>query len=846
MRRRGNDHTHHFTGLRQDIVYAARSLRRQPAFTLFVTLALALGIGANSAIFGLLDRLLLSAPPHVRDAGRVVRLMVTEGGEGPRFTMSSTSYATFADLSHAVRSFESIAASAPGPLVFGRGRSAMSVHGAKVSGTYFELLGALPETGRFLVAEDDRPPAGLDVAVISYSFWQSQLGGDSGAVGRGIDLDGSRYSIVGIAPRGFTGDGVDPVDIWIPLSAGMRNMPAGWRENRGLNLVTVFARLRRDVTESAARQEATAAYRHGREGLDFARRSAGEIGFLPLIAAVGPSGITREGQITLWLGGVALAVFLIAVGNVTTLLLLRSARYQRETAVRLALGMNGGRLVRLWVTESLLLAGLGGAVGLVAAHWGASATRLALLPEMAPGEGLFGSRVLAMTVTATILAGLVAGLISARQTYTTALAHRVGTNAQRRIVRRSPLLTALLLLQTGLSAALLAGAGLFLVSLNHARTQNLGFTAKRILLAQLPQGEDGGAQDDAYYRDALQRVRMLPGVELAIPVDSLPFGAHTVPPIGVPGMASAPGESTQLPFMNAAAPGYFSLMGTTLLKGRVFDSRDGTGAPLVVVVSETMARTIWPGQDPIGRCIRIGYSPGESPSLQASASLPCRDVVGIVADARQRSIRPEAIPIMEYYVPFDQRPAPPFPGIPTISGLLIRPAAAADERVVERAVQQAMQSVSAADAVYVEVHPYQDLLEVQIRPWRLGSTLFSIFGGLAVALAGIGLYGVQSYLVAQRTKELGIRRALGARSTRLIAGVVAEALSIALIGLVFGALLVLAFGRLLEPLLFGVTSRDPWVLASVGLTLMAVASFASWGPALRATRVDPATALRAE
>jgi putative ABC transport system permease protein len=828
---------------RQDLFHAARGLLRQPGFTLFVVLTLGLGIGANSSIFGLLDRLLLSPPPHIRDAGRVVRLLVGERGGDSRFTRSTTSYPVFMDL-HNTRSFESLAAASTGPIILGRGVDATALHGGRVTGGYFNLLGVRPEVGRFFGEEEDLPPRGLQVAVLSHAFWQSRFGGDPNALGKEIVLNGGPFTILGVAPRGFTGDGVSPIDVWVPFSVG-GGLPPGWREERDFNLVAVLARLKLGVSPAAARQEATGAYLRGLESIHPENAARGEINFLSLIAARGQDGPTQEGRIALWLGGVALAVFLIAVGNVTNLLLLRTARRQSEITVRLALGMSPGRLARLWLTESLLLSVLGGAVGLLVASWGGNLARLVLLPDMAPTETFFGVRVFLVTAVAAIVAGLIAGFLPARQAASSSLAHRLNPGAQARSVRRSVPLTMLLLLQTGLSAVLLAGAGLFVSSLYNVRTQHLGFTTQHVLLASVPADDasSAGGNQDAFFRQALEQVKRLPGVEMAIPIDSLPFGAHSIPPISVPGLEGAPGQNTQLPFMNAATPEYFKMTGMTIRRGRGFAAMDNGRAPLVVIVSETMARTIWPHEDAIGKCIRIGHAEGEEPSMQASPSLPCRDIVGIANDARGRSIRPEAIPIMQYYVPYEQLPRPPFPGIPTISGILVR--TSGEPQKLARAVQQAIQSVG-SHPPYVDVRPYQDLIDPQIRPWRLGATLFSVFGGLALTMSAIGLYGVLAFMVAQRRKEIGIKMALGASAGHVVRGIVREGLCFALAGLGIGGLMLLGMGRWLEPLLFGVTPRDPAVLGTVALTLAGVAVLASVIPALRVTRVDPNLALRTE
>ena len=820
---------------------------RQPGFTFFIVLTLALGIGANSAIFGLLDRLLLSSPPHIRDADQVVRLLLGETIGGSRFSMSTTSYPAYRNLRDNTRSFAGLAAAAAGQMVLGRGADASAIQGAKVTGNYFQLLGVQPHSGRFFGEAEDRPPYGLDVAVLSHAFWRRQLAGDPGAVGRNIVLDGASFTVIGIAPPGFTGDGIKPLDVWVPLSAGMKNLPAGWRENRSFNIVALVARLEEGVSQAAAQQEATQVHNRDREIFASGDSSQSEISFLPLLAAVGPNGLTQEGRIALWLGGVALCVLLIAVGNVTNLLLLRTARRQHEVAVCLALGMSRGRLIRLLVTESLLLATLGGLGGLLVAYWGGNLTRLTLLPDMASPETLVQPRIFVVTALAALLAGLIAGLLPARQASATSLTERLAPGSRTGSFRRSALLTSLLLLQTGLSAVLLAGAGLFVASLYNVRTQSLGFTTERLLLAEVPAGGvgQGGSEvnQDSFYRTALERVRMLPGVEMAIPVDALPFGAHTVPPISVPGHQGAPGQDTQLPFMNAATPEYFQMMGMTIVRGRGFTAADNAGSPLVVLVNETMARTVWPSEDAIGKCIRIGHAAGEPPSPAASPSLPCREVVGIVNDARRRSIRPEAIPIMQYYVPFEQVPPPLFPDAPMISGLLIR--TTGEPAPMIRPIQKTMQSVG-SDAPYIGVRPYQDFIDRQVRPWQLGATLFSLFGGLALIMAAIGLYGVLAYMVTQRRKEIGIKMAIGATSGRVVQNIVGEGLAIALLGVGIGGLVVLAMGPWFEPLLFDVKPRDPAVLAGVALTLMAVAVLASLIPALRATRVRPTLALSRE
>jgi putative ABC transport system permease protein len=557
----------------------------------------------------------------------------------------------------------------------------------------------------------------------------------------------------------------------------------------------------------------------------------------PLAPGVGPTGLYPQARIALWLGGVALVVFLIAVANVTNLLLQRAAQRQQEIAVRLALGMGRLRLARQWITESLLMALLGGVLGLLVSRWGGELIRLALLPGMAPSEGLADWPVLMVTGATVLAAGILTGLLPALQAISPSLGVLKG-GRQAQTFRRSPLRTGLLLAQTALSTVLLLGSGLFVSSFQKVRSQDFGFSTQRTLLATLQfDANVPAARQDALYREALARLKILPGVEEAIPTDALPFGPTSAPAVDVPGVNLTSFQQT--PFMNAAAPEYFKVLGMRLLRGRGITLADTPAAAPVVVVSETMARSLWPGGDAIGKCVRFGFV--ADPTELATA--PCREVVGIVNDARPRSIRPEPQPVMQFYVPYEQVPASAMPGSPTISGLLIR--TTGDPERLAGPVQRVLQSF-APDLPYANVRPYQALIDPQMGTWRLGAVLFSVFGGLALALAAIGLYAVLSYMVAQRSKEMGIRMALGAQPGNVIRLVVGEGLWFAGLGILAGGAAALAAGSWLEPLLFETRPWEPAVLGGVALTLGLVALLASLLPAWRATRTDPNLVLKME
>ncbi|HKG95787.1 MAG TPA: FtsX-like permease family protein, partial [Gemmatimonadaceae bacterium] len=536
---------------------------------------------------------------------------------------------------------------------------------------------------------------------------------------------------------------------------------------------------------------------------------------------------------------------LTSVANVATLLLLRAVRRRREIAVRLALGAGRGRLARQLLTESLLLAAAGGAAALLVAAWGGELLRATMLPNLAPGEGAADPRVLAVTALAALAAGVAAGLAPVVRAGSAGAADALrGGASGGESVRRSRMLAGLLLAQTGLSTALLVGAGLFVRSLHNVRSQELGFDPERVLLATFDfRSEPAADQRDAVHYSALERVRALPGVAHATQVESVPFSFHHVLPVSVPGHPEPPTVGGQLPFLNAATPEYFRVIGLRVVDGRPITDADGPSTPPVAVVNETMAHRVWPGERAVGKCFRITIPPGIPGGSASDESFPCREVVGVVRDVRRRSVRPEDV-TMQYYVPFEQVPIP-FPR-PRVSGLLLL--ARGDVPAAARDVRLAMLAAGGADpdAPLAFVRPLQELIAPQLRPWRLGASAFTAFGALALAMAALGLYAALGYAVAQRAREMGVRAALGATRVDVVRLVLAGALRDAGAGLLLGGAVALAAGRWVAPLLFGVSPRDPLVFGAVAVTLGAVAALAALAPALRAARADPAAVMRAE
>jgi putative ABC transport system permease protein len=530
----------------------------------------------------------------------------------------------------------------------------------------------------------------------------------------------------------------------------------------------------------------------------------------------------NDARVATWLAGVAAIVLLIACANVANLLLARALKRRREIAVRIALGVSRGRLLMQLVTESALLAVLGGASGLAIAQLGGGAMGHALLDREASGPGALGDpRMLIVVALLAAVAGLLTGIAPVFQTRRQDVAGALKAGAREGTVQHSRLRAGLLIAQAALSVVLLIGAGLFLRSLMNVKNVRMGYDVDRLLYVQLEKrGVTTDSAADAALRQQLaERARRLPGVENAARALTVPFWSTWEFSLAVPGIDSVSklGSFT----LQAASPEFLATMGTRLLRGRGITAADRANAPKVMVVSESMANRIWPGQNALGQCIHI---------LPDTA---CTTVVGVAEDVRRQKMTEAE---MHYYVPIDQFHT-------NEGGLFIRthgPASARSDEV-RRALQALMPGVS-----YVTVTPMSTIIAGQTQSWRIGAIMFSIFGSLALVLAAIGLYSVIAYNVTQRMHEMGVRVALGAQGRDVIGLIVREGLGVVLPGVVLGAVIALAGGRWVQPLLFDVSPKDPSVLVTVVATLITVAIAASWIPATRAARVDPNEALRAD
>jgi predicted permease len=538
-------------------------------------------------------------------------------------------------------------------------------------------------------------------------------------------------------------------------------------------------------------------------------------------------------KVARWLVGVSAVVLLIACANVANLLLARALRRRREISVRLALGISRARLLRLLLTESMVLALAGGATALLVAHWGSEAMRLLLFPAVAWVDAPLNGRVLAFSALVTLLIGFAIGLLPARQALRQQLSAALKSGA-RAVGGSARARGALTVAQSALSVVLLVGAGLFVRSLWNVQRLELGIEPERVVVVSVPfpgpvgltkaQEAAGRQRQLQFYERALEHVRSLPDVEAGAIAIGTAFRTSYTITLRAPGRDSLPRLPGGGPYVAAVTAGYFETVGTRIVRGRAFTPADRAGSERVVIVNETMARTLWPGEEALGQCLLIGGGAQE-----------CARVVGIAEPAHRSGF--EEQPAMQYYVPIGQEVE--------IGGynLLVRPRgrAARAQAWIRDAIYAVEPSLS-----YVRVSVLRDALEPQLRPWRLGAAMFTLFGALALLIAAIGLYSVIAYSVAQRRAELGIRMALGARGGDIVRLIVRQGLTLVLAGIAIGGISALVAGRYLESLLFRIGSRDPLTFATVAAVLITIGLLASVLPALRARRADPLEALRAE
>lgn len=832
--------------LLQDLRFGMRMLLKNPGFTLVVVATLALGIGANTAIFGLVDALLLRPLPIVKAPGELVLLMRGDG-RGP-----TLSYPDFTVLRERNEVLSDLALYTQAPISFGNNVRSEVVLGAMVSGNYFDVLGIKPSLGRAFLPEEDRTPGAHPVVVLSHSFWQSRFNSDRAVVGQTIVLNNRRFTVVGIAPPGFDGETAPmKVGLWIPvmMMSAMRSEPreSGTHDplsNRHNENFGAIGRVKQGVSVI----EAQAALETINRQLELSNPPPTEQGFNPnndrSLRLISPQGIMigsiREMAVTSsrLAGATVLTVLLIACANVANLLMARAARRRKEVAVRLAMGATRWRLIRQLLTESVLLALVGATAGLFLAYW-INQLLMAFKPPFPPPftfslDLSFDIRTFAFTFLLAVATGVIFGLVPALQASRPDVlpALKDESNAESPRVRWLNLRNALVITQVALSLALLISTGLFVRTLRYARQIDLGFKPDQVLAVSFNlrlQGYDE-TKGREFYRQILERLERLPGVQTVSVTNLLPLGFMWLSTPVVPENREVPPNERVFAGDVSVGSKYFETISTPLLRGRDFTAQDTIKSPPVAIVSEKLAHSLWPEiNDPgeaLGKRLRVGRS----------NPISC-EVIGVAKDSRNNIFnRLDREPEPTIYRPFAQNYS-------AFASLIVR--TDGDPHGLISAVRR---EVAALD----ENLPPQDLQPlsetVSLASWsaRTGAAVLGVFGLLGLMLAAIGIYGVMSYSVSRRTREIGLRMALGAETRDVIKLIVKQGMGLTLIGAMIGVMLAVAVTRLLASLLYGVTATDPATFAGVVIFVIGVAVLACYLPARRATKVDPMMALRCE
>ncbi|MFZ0564040.1 MAG: ABC transporter permease [Terriglobales bacterium] len=801
------------SGLFQDLRYALRQMRKSPGFTLVAVITLALGIGATTAVFSVVDQVLLHPLPYP-DSDRIVKMAETFKG----IAGDDASPANYLDWAAQNSVFAEMAASRGWPANLSEGDRPERVKGTMVTPSFFALFGINPILGRGLEESDAR--AGNDhVVVLGYGMWQRYFGGDRGIVGRSVRLNGEPYSVVGVMPQNFSPD--DYGELWVTSQWGVPSHPLAMdkdpRQFRDRSYLDVWARLNPGVTVQQARAELDTIGRRLEKQYPNEDDNVG-VSFLPLHEYV----VGDIRPVLLVLLAAVVVVLLIGCANVANLLLARAAVRGREISIRTTMGASRQRLLRQLLTESVVLALLGGGLGLLLAVVAVPSLLALSPPDIRQFKEIGINReVLAFSFLASIVCGVVFGLMPALQASRSNPSEFLKEGERGSTANRGRTRSVLVVAEVGMSLVLLVGAGLLVKSFARLMDVNPGFDADHLLTFNvgLPASTDA-ARQFAFYRDVMQRLQALPGVRSVGAVSRLPLaGGNSGRSFKVPGI-----DKDYSADIRVSTPDYFRTMGMSLMKGRNFSESDLGSAVNVAIVNEALAREVFPGQDPIGRQL-TDFGP-DSLTLQ---------IIGVVGNVRHVGL--DTAPHSEIYQLLGQARWP--------SVYVAMRSATSDATSLTSLAQSAVWSVN-KDVPLANVRTMQELIANSVQRRRFSMLLLAIFAGVAMVLAAIGLYGVMSYSVAQRTKEIGIRMALGARRPDVVALVVKQGMALVLAGIVAGTVLSLAMTRLMAGMLFGISATDPLTFVGVAMLLGVVAFFANYLPARRGASVDPMVALRYE
>lgn len=829
--------------VRQDTRYALRGLRRQPGFTAMVVITLALGFGVNAAMFSLVDAIFLHAPDGIVAPDGVRRLydVETEFSDQQRVAFDGFEYPHYramlaADPTLPVALVGQLDSAAIG---IGAARdvnaSRIDARVSEVSRSYFPLLGVRPLFGRFFLPEEDSVATPTPVAVISEAIWRGAFKSDPHVLGRRITIGRRPFTVVGVAGQGFRGIDLDACDLWVPWNTHQNasdGMPGPWYETFGIG-ARVIARVHSPSEEAkldgvAQRALRSTVIKYLKLDSDLTVVTG------PIVASRGPGRASTGVALTGRIAWVALLVLAIAVTNVVNLLLLRAARRKREMALRRALGVSRGRLLVQLTIEGMLLATIGGGAAIIVAWWAGSALRSLVLPSIRWAHPAVTGATIVFLLVMSLVVGILAGIAPAFHGSGDDLLDALRAGQRDSGYRGSRARATLLGMQAALCAVLLVGAGLFVRSLQNVRGIDVGYDVQN-LTSYAPQFTDRVTNHaDALRQTIPQLARELartPGVRAVAYSSIEPMRGDFVTRLFLSGGAPFPlnAQDRQGPTGLEVSPNFFDAVGTSVVAGRTFSDADAASAPPVMMINQTFARMVWPNENVLGKCVVLG----ESTDV-------CRTIVGVVRDVHRVQVIES--PTMLYYLPLTQAPAglpAPMPDV-----IIVRAQPGAGRTVAPLIARRVRDAFPAAEDV--SISPMSAQIDRQLRSWSLGAALFTAFGVLAFAVAGVGVYSVVAYGAAQRTHEMGIRIALGARTSEIVDLVLAEGLRAVVVGVVVGLAASVMLGRFIASMLFGVTPTDPSIMILVTVALCVLAAVASLVPALRASRVDPVIALRSD
>ncbi len=813
--------------LAQDIRYALRLMAKSPGFTATAVLTIGLGVGANTAIFSVINGVFFR-PPAVEEPSRLAWLTTR-----PRLSEQTMnlSWPDYLDFAGSGRSFSGLLAYDTAFVALSGDGGPERIRGHITSGNYFSLLGVKAGYGRAFTSEDDR--AASPVVVISHALWKRSFGSDPTVVHRTVIVNGQPFAIVGIAPVGFTGTEIgSPADIWIPFAAQARAVPTWGRllEGRDASWLRVMGRLKPGVDLDQARAEMQVVALRIEQAFP-GYHTGMRVMVSRLVGAIHPANADEATSLVMLLMAVTGLVLLIACANVANLLLARAASRRREIGIRLALGATRWRLMRQLLTESVVLCSMAGVVGLLLAAWVSDLLlRFLEAPEDMARAATIDLRVLTFTLTLALLTGLVSGLAPSLSCVGPDLASSI--KAESLVVRRgrsrSRLQSVLVTAQVTLSMILLVFAGLVLRSLQKAAIVDPGFEPRDRLALSFDLTLQGYSSESsrAFCRDLLERVEALPGVRSATLANLVPLSGMMIGlEVTFEGASEPADPARSTVFTSAIWPGYFRTMAIPLLRGRDFTAQDDGTAPPVVIINETAARRFWPGREPLEQRLSLDGPGG-----------PFLEVVAVAKDGKYDDLTEDSRPFL--YLPRMQRP-----DLGSEITLIAR--TAGDQPGLLASIQSVLRTLDANLPLY-GITTLEGYVEQRNDKTRGIAQFLSAFGSLGLLLAALGLYGVMAYSVAQRTREIGIRMALGASARDVLRMFVGEGLRLTAWGIAAGLALAAVLTRLLSSMLFGVTATDLATFAAVSILLMTVAIVSSYLPARSAARADPMSVLRHE